>query len=469
MGIKKRINFYELWVLCILRDNGSTPDDFKYATGRRAYQPRVSRRENDIIDCIRRGFEYKNGEGLLIINTEEAVEIYRDGVFYFLPKNKHTALLYDKIYYYDQYGNYYDVNDEQGTHNSMSDLKQLSSEEIEKKEQEQVDEKIEESKIAKEARIYKKAVDDKQNRIDHLEAILKLREQTSNIEVYDISSTPKHIGAETIPIALLSDIHIEEVVLPDSVLGLNEYNPDIAKKRLDSYFINLVKLINHHKRSYVINTAIIGLLGDVIGGYIHDELMQTNSMTPPKAISFAKSCLLSGFKYLQENLDVSRIDVICIVGNHGRITDKTQFANLTDTSYEYFLYEDLKEMCSLMGFDKFNFIIPKSGFAIINIFNKKYMFTHGNLGFSYKGGIGGLYVPFLRYFGRVAPLLGIERIFFGHYHTTIDIKEGVGNGSVKGYDAYAISKGLPYEEPKQSLVLLNEKLGFTNFQTIYLN
>lgn len=307
------------------------------------------------------------------------------------------------------------------------------------------------------------------NKANVLEEVLRLRQATENLEIYNIKPSGGSMGKETISISLLSDVHIEEVVLPDSVLGLNSFNPEIAKKRLDNYFINLVKLVSHHQRNYSIKKHIIGLLGDIIGGFIHEELKQTNSMTPLEAIAFAKTCLMSGFKYLQDNLDVEEIDVICCVGNHGRNTDKLQFANLTETSYEWFLYEDLRMMCEIMGLNKFKFVNPKSGFVITQIFGEKYMFTHGNLGFSYKGGVGGIYVPFLRYFGKVAPTFGIKRIFFGHYHTTLDIKEGVGNGSVKGYDSYAISKGLPFEPAQQSMVLLNERKGFTNFQSIFLD
>lgn len=319
------------------------------------------------------------------------------------------------------------------------------------------------------ADVYKKELIQQQVEIDRLKDILRIRKNTQDIFIYDILRDATSTKSETVSISLLSDIHIEEMVDSNNVLGLNEYNPAIAQKRLDNYFVNLVRLVSHHQMHYNIKKHIIGLLGDVIGGYIHEELRQTNAMPPLAAISFAKSCLMSGFKYLQENLNVDSIDIICVVGNHGRNTDKTQFANLTDTSYEYFLYQDIAELCRLNEYDKINFIIPQSGFAIINIFGKGYMFTHGNLGFSYKGGVGGLIVPFLRYFGKIAPVLKIERIFFGHYHTTIDIAEGVGNGSVKGYDAYAMSKGLSFEKPKQSLVLLNSKRGFTNFQSIYLD
>ena len=306
-----------------------------------------------------------------------------------------------------------------------------------------------------------------QRNID-LEDTLAIREATANVEIYELKPLGKASGKETISISLFSDFHCDEVVLPESVMGLNEYNPAIARKRADSYFINLVKLISHHQKNYSIKRHIIGMLGDNIGGFIHEELRQTNSMTPMEGISFAKSVILSGFKYLQDNLEVDSIDVVCIVGNHARTTDKLPFANLTETSYEYFMYKDIEEMCKLIGLTKFNFIIPKASMAILTIFGKKYGFIHGNA-FRFLGGIGGLYIPLLRYYAKINAIFNIQKLFFGHYHTTIDIKQAVGNGSFKGYDSYAMGKALDFEPPQQALVLLNEKYGFTNFQSIYLD
>ena len=301
-----------------------------------------------------------------------------------------------------------------------------------------------------------------------LEETLAIRESTKNIEIYELKPLDGGGHKETVSISLFSDFHCDETVLPESVMYKNEYNPEIAKKRANNYFINLVKLINHHQKNYTIKRHIIGMLGDNIGGFIHEELRQTNSMTPMEGISFAKSVILSGFKYLQDNLDVDSIDVVCIVGNHARTTDKLPFSNLTETSYEYFMYKDIEEMAKLIGLTKFNFIIPKASMAIITIFGKNYGFVHGN-GFKFMGGIGGLYIPLLKYFARLNATFNIERLFFGHYHTTIDIKQAVGNGSFKGYDSYAMGKALDYEAPQQSLVLLNEKRNFTNFQSIYLD
>ena len=63
---------------------------------------------------------------------------------------------------------------------------------------------------------------------------------------------------------------------------------------------------------------MLALQGDFIGGWIHDELMQTNSSSPLNAIRTVRNMILSGLKYVQDHLDVEKIHVVCISGNHSR-------------------------------------------------------------------------------------------------------------------------------------------------------
>jgi len=53
------------------------------------------------------------------------------------------------------------------------------------------------------------------NKANILEEVLRLRQATENLEIYDIKPSAGSMGKETISISLLSDVHIEEVVLPD--------------------------------------------------------------------------------------------------------------------------------------------------------------------------------------------------------------------------------------------------------------
>lgn len=305
--------------------------------------------------------------------------------------------------------------------------------------------------------------------LEALKDILDIREGSNNVKIYDIKPTTKNNVSESVPIFLLSDVHFEEVIKKESVLGMNEYNPEIAKKRLEAYFVNLVKLTTHAQRSYHnMNQVVIGVLGDLISNYIHEELQQTNAMSPLEAISTVKSIVLSGFKYIHDNLNVDKITVVFVAGNHGRSSQKTNFSNFTYMSYEYYLGVDIKSMCETLGLNKFAFVIPRSEMALIELFDKRLIFLHGT---RIKGGngVGGVSVPISRYFNRLARSFNADYMFLGHFHQSIYNKQFCVNGSVVGYSPYAMGNGCDFEVPQQSMVILDSKRGFTAYNAVYLD
>ena len=91
----------------------------------------------------------------------------------------------------------------------------------------------------------------------------------------------------TYAIALASDWHVEECFSSESTMGINEYNPDIAKERAEKYFVNLVSCINKDK----IDDLVLVLMGDFSSNYIHPELERTNAMSPIEAQMFAQSLI----------------------------------------------------------------------------------------------------------------------------------------------------------------------------------
>lgn len=304
--------------------------------------------------------------------------------------------------------------------------------------------------------------------IKELEDIIQTRE-TCAAEVYQIKPIirPDSGKSASIVISLLSDIHAEETVKPESVMGLNEYNPEVAKARLESYFINLTKLISHAQKNYNINELVLGCLGDFIGGWIHEELQQTNSMSPLNAVSYVQGIIVSGLKYLQDNLNVDKITFIGVVGNHSRLTKKNQYANATDVNLEHFMYKTIESTCKALNLDKFAFVVPQAEAAIIEVFGKRLFFTHGT-NIKFGGGIGGIIVPISRWFANTSKAFKIDFAFLGHFHQSLFTKKFCVNGSVKGVDAYAVGKMLDLEEAQQCMVILNEKRGFTQYSPIFL-
>jgi len=305
-----------------------------------------------------------------------------------------------------------------------------------------------------------------QSKEEEMNKVLETLKISGGVEIHEIAPPPSDQDRQTIPIVQFSDWHLDENVRKDSVLGMNEYNPEIAKERADSTVYQMCKLISHHQLKYNISAVVVSLLGDFIGGWIHEELMQTNSSSPLGATRTARNLLLSGLKYMHDNLRVDKIYVVCIGGNHSRTTKKVQYANFTDVSLEYGMYLDLQEICKQMGLNKFDFIIPKAQLAVVSLLDKKILFAHG-YEFKYQGGIGGIYPPMLRWFFKISKSLKVDKAFLGHWHQPIFTEQCVVNNSLKGYDAYAMDKGMDFQPPSQNLILLDSRYGFCMYQQVF--
>lgn len=143
-----------------------------------------------------------------------------------------------------------------------------------------------------------------------------------------------------------------------------------------------------------------------------------------------------------------------------------QFSNGFEMNYEYFMYKDIERALTLMGLTKFSFIIPESEFAYIDVYGKKVLFAHGHQ-FRTAGGIGGIYPSMMRWYTKMNQAMQIDKAFIGHYHQMVYTKEVCVNGSLKGFDAFAMGHGLVYEEPQQTYVILNEKRGFIFYSPIF--
>lgn len=58
---------------------------------------------------------------------------------------------------------------------------------------------------------------------------------------------------------------------------------------------------------------------------------------------------------------------------------------------------------------------------------------------------------------------------FGHYHTAMDGGKFVSNGSLIGYNAFAVAIKAPFEKPKQMTFLIDKKRGKTIVAPIVLD
>lgn len=280
---------------------------------------------------------------------------------------------------------------------------------------------------------------------------------------YDIQLT-HHKNGSRYAIALFSDAHIEETVNPAAVQYLNEYNVEIAEKRILRYFSNLASCLNEDR----VEDLIFACLGDIISGFIHEELSQCNGLTPLEAVYKAQSLLFSGLQFLCKNTSLNKIIFIGIVGNHSRTTKKIQHSNGFKMSYEWLMYKNLMDRCEDIGLP-IEFNLPDSEVAVINTDDgKRYMFAHGfQIKGSGTGTVCGIYPALNRLTMKWDKIFGQDKIFIGHFHSCTSIPNAVVNGSIIGYNAYALSNGMPYEEPAQMYEVHDTKMGEILTRKIY--
>ncbi len=267
---------------------------------------------------------------------------------------------------------------------------------------------------------------------------------------------------ECTAITQLGDVHGDEIVLKSIVNGLNEYNPDICEDRTKKYFSRVIYMLNFYRRAGTnIDNLVLHLVGDFISGWIHEELIETNSMSPIKAVLFMEGLLIKGIKTLIEEGDLKKIVIPCSCGNHSRTTKKNHFKNTAATSYEWLMYNHLSDYFSRYKSKcEVQFILSESPYIYYSIYGKINKFSHGNH-FNYQGGIGGLEVPLKKWIHRENNVMPFDMAWIGHWHTYLVSPQVRINGSVIGYNEMGRAFGFKPELPQMQFQLLDKKRGYT--------
>jgi len=284
--------------------------------------------------------------------------------------------------------------------------------------------------------------------------------------------TDNRLSSEATALALYGDAHCEEVVKARTISGLNAYSPEVFIKRNKNYFENLLKIINNDRKVIKIPNLVIDVKGDNITGYIHEELEETNAMSPLEAASFFKDNFIEGLKFISEKGGFKNIEVVFNVGNHGRTSKRKKFKTGYVNNYEWLMYQTIVEIFSkyLTGYDNIRFTMPTGFATIYKIYDKQIRSCHGDH-FNYRGGVGGVEIPLMTWLYKQNSNIRCDLTTLGHWHRFIDgcHKGYLINGAIKGYDEFAYELGFEYQPPIQQLQLIDKKRGFTTNHKIFLD
>lgn len=256
---------------------------------------------------------------------------------------------------------------------------------------------------------------------------------------------------------IASDWHVEENVDPKVVLGLNEYNMAISKERAETYFRTGLRITDILARDIAIDTIVLALLGDFITNDIHDELVEINEVGPMHAAIYAQNLIASGIQYVLDNSKYKLI-IQCHSGNHGRTTKTSQMSTENAHSLEYFMYVYLKDY--FRNEPRVTFNIADGFISYLDVYDYKVRFMRGHT-VRYGGGIGGMTIPINKAIAGWDSTGHADLTVMGHFHKYFDGGNFIVNGSMIGYNAYALSIKASFEKPKQALFIIDKKRGKT--------
>jgi len=247
--------------------------------------------------------------------------------------------------------------------------------------------------------------------------------------------------------------------------GLNEYNCEIASKRIKHLVNTVIDLSTNKLRGYQFEKLNLFLLGDMVSGIIHEELAETgegNIMDWTVNIAYILAQVIQGLLAAYP-----KVEVVGVVGNHGRVRRKVRFkeryVNWDFAAYQYlskFLANEIKAGRVVCKF-------PTSFWTTHEVFGWNWLILHGDNIRSWMG------IPWYgidRTTHRLKELLatqkqGFEYMAIGHFHNqgTVDMMRGrrIINGSVIGGNEYSMGAMFTTSEASQFFCGVHPDEGIT--------
>ena len=173
-------------------------------------------------------------------------------------------------------------------------------------------------------------------------------------------------------VIVLSDNHLGKRITLDEVSGLQSYNVEIARNRIHRTFAKAVELMRLNDSP--VNRVLVMCLGDNVNGALRQDDDKSNEIG-----SFAQSkafaeCVRDGLDFLLSEFTCD-IDVCFLPGNHARTTANPpsveigeNFDCIAGALVEWHFNNHPRVHVSNNG----------QADALINIYGRGYLFTHGD-------------------------------------------------------------------------------------------
>lgn len=313
---------------------------------------------------------------------------------------------------------------------------------------------------AKVEKLKKELEQERARRVVAEEDLETLRKQSDLLnDVTDRDINIREIGQTTgkwdgcTAIVCASDWHLEKLIVPSTVSNLNEFNLEIAERRINRLWEKSVYLVEFFRHIGNVNEVLLWFGGDMIQNFLHPEDNETNTLGPSEAIALLQDHMATGIAHLAKSIQNIDLRVVCNVGNHARTSRYQQQGNSWKHSWEWLAYETMARVFSGIPFQ-----IAKGYFNYVDVQGYKVRFHHGEA-VKYNGGVGGLTIPMGKAVAQWDKAKRADLSINGHYHTYQSHWGWESVGCLCGYDAFAQAMKCDYQEPTQSIIFVDKSRG----------
>jgi hypothetical protein len=251
-------------------------------------------------------------------------------------------------------------------------------------------------------------------------------------------------------ILMLSDIHCEERVLPETVNGENDYSLDVCQLRMAELEERFLACLEHERNQADVRRVVVWLGGDFITGHIHPDCVEVAQLSPMNATRWIAERLRGLIDRVAQAAD--EVVVCTNAGNHGRSTEKNRIATELEHSWEQMMYFTLAREETNANVQ---WQIAQGHLGYVDLDGFLLRTTHGH-SIRYAGGVYGLALPASKAIARWDAGRKADLTIFGHYHCWGWLRGAryVANGSVIGHSPYAERVASP-ERPCQGMAIVD--------------
>jgi hypothetical protein len=226
--------------------------------------------------------------------------------------------------------------------------------------------------------------------------------------------------------------------------GLNEYNREIAERRLERVIDGAVRLATEYVSGVTWDGIVVALNGDLLSGDLHEELVRTNVAPTTASVTYWVPRLAAALTHLADSFGA--VFVPCTDGNHDR--------------------NDM-----LRDDERITFAITTAPGQCYPIYDTVFHQSHGDA-FRSAGGVGGIYPSMLKHMHRLDAMWAAQGVavdvhLFGHWHQYLTGPNFIVNGSLKGFCEYARGLALRPDPARQALAVVTPERGIVQQMPVY--